>query len=154
MNDIEKAQKAAEAANAKLAELEHQEAEKSRQAAVELDARQRELDIAFLAQWEDIDASLQAVGSKPAADVIYEGGDVVQAVSLFHIQRSKRNAVRAHARMAWFRVHGEHPEERFAMELSYRDMRITDRLGEAISGAAARHAADLAEALDAEWMVS
>ncbi|MDW6062921.1 hypothetical protein SAZ11_39080 [Streptomyces sp. FXJ1.4098] len=153
MSALENARAAAQKAAEELAALEAQEAEKAAQKAAERAERQQEKDTAFLAQWEKLDADLQAVGSKSAAEIIYEGGDVIQAVALFHIQRAKRNAVRAHARAAYFRLHGEHPEDRSAMELTQRDMMIADRLEEAITRAAGMHAADLVGALEAEWMV-
>ncbi|NSC23078.1 hypothetical protein FM076_18715 [Streptomyces albus subsp. chlorinus] len=151
MNAIEKARAAAEKAAQELAALETAEAEKAAQKAAERAEKQRALDEEFLTKWQALDAELQAAGSKSAADVVYEGGDVIQAVALFHIQRAKRNAVRAHARAAYFRLHGEHPEDRFAMELTYREMRLD--LEGAISGAAGMHAADLEDALTAEWTV-
>ncbi|MGW2588087.1 hypothetical protein ACWCYZ_43740 [Streptomyces virginiae] len=54
--------------------------------------------------------------------------------------------------MAYFRVHGEHPTDSFAMELNYREIMLTARLEEAIGGAASRHAADLSGALESQWM--
>jgi hypothetical protein len=153
MTAVENARKAAEAAAAKVAELEAAEAVKAAQKAAQRDARQRELDTDFLAQWEAMDAELQAGASKSAADAVYEGSDPITAVAVFWVARAKRNAVRAHARSAYYRLHGEHPDNTFALELSHRDMMIADRLEDAIAGAANRHAADLADALDAEWLV-
>ncbi|OEJ39025.1 hypothetical protein AR457_23155 [Streptomyces agglomeratus] len=150
---VEKARKTAEAAAAKLAEAERQEAEIAAQKAAQRVARQRELDTEFLAHWDRVDAELMDAGSKSAADAVYEGSDPVAAVAVFWVARAKRNTVRQHARMAYFRVHGEHPADNFAMELSHRDMMIADRLEEAISGAANRHAGDLADELEAKWTV-
>lgn len=153
MNELEKAQRAAETAAAKVAELEAQEAEKAAQKAAQRDARQRELDTAFLAEWEAIDSALLEGASKSAADAVYEGTDPIQAVAAFWVARAKRNAVRAHARMAYFRLNGAHPDDNFARELTQRDMMIADRLEDAIFGAAMRHATDLANELDAKWLV-
>ncbi|MGW2588404.1 hypothetical protein ACWCYZ_45455 [Streptomyces virginiae] len=50
MTALENARKAAEAAAAKLAEVESAEATKATQKSAERDARQRELDVAFLAK--------------------------------------------------------------------------------------------------------
>lgn len=153
MTALENARKAAEAAAAKLAALESAEAEKAAQKAAQRDARQRELDTDFLSRWESLDAELLAVGSKSAADAVYEGVDSVAAVAAFWIARAKRNAVRTHARDAFFRLHGRHPDDTFARELSVRDMMVAARLDEAIYGASHRHAADLAAALESEWLV-
>ncbi|WP_405544228.1 hypothetical protein OG590_17380 [Streptomyces goshikiensis] len=152
-NALEKARAAAEKAARDLAAVESAEAEKAAQKAAERDARQRGLDIEFLTQWQALDAELLDVGSKSAADAVYEGADPIAAVATFWVARSKRNIIRQHARMAYFRVHGEHPEDTFAMELNHRDMRLADRLEEAIGGAARSHAADLSDALEAQWMV-
>ncbi|MFJ4815126.1 hypothetical protein [Streptomyces sp. NPDC088801] len=152
-NAVEKARKAAEAASAKVAELERQEAEKAARESAERTERQREKDAAFLAQWEALDAELQEVGSKSAADAVYEGVDPVAAVAHFWAERAKRNAIRSHARSAFYRLHGEHPDDTFARALPERDMRIADRLEEAIYKASMRHGADLAEKLEAEWTV-
>lgn len=154
INTLEKARAAAEKAARDLAALESAEAEKAAQRATERDARQRELDINFLTQWKALDDELLKVGSKTAADAVYEGADPIAAVATFWVARAKRNTIRQHARMAYFRVHGEHPVDAFAMELTHRDMMLATRLEEAMSGAASRHAADLSGALEAEWMVS
>ncbi|MEU3995577.1 hypothetical protein AB0E76_07090 [Streptomyces fungicidicus] len=150
-NAVEKARKAAEAAAAKVAELERQEAEKAAQKAAERDNRQRELDAEFLAQWEKLDAELQEVGAKSATDAVYEGADPVTAIAHFWVERARRNSVRAHARSAYYRLHGVHPDDLFARDLPDRDMRIADRLEEAIYAASRRHGADLADKLEAEW---
>jgi hypothetical protein len=150
--DLEKARKAAEAAAAKLAEAEAAEAARRAEIATQRAERQRELDTEFLAQWEKLDAELQAAGSKSAADAVYEGADPIAAVAHFWVERAKRNAVRSHARSAYYRLHGKHPDDLFARDLPYRDMRIADRLEEAIEKASRRHAADLADKLEAEWM--
>ncbi|MFI0204298.1 MULTISPECIES: hypothetical protein [Streptomyces] len=152
-NALEKARAAAEKASQDLAALEAAEAEKAAQKAAERDAQQRELDAAFLAKWETLDAELQAEGSKSAADAVYEGADPISAVVVFWVARAKRNAVRAHARNAYYRLNSEHPTGTFAFELSHRDMMIGDRLEDAISRAASHHAADLSDALEAQWMV-
>ncbi|MEU4355718.1 hypothetical protein [Streptomyces virginiae] len=152
-NALEKARAAAEKAAQDLAALEATEAEKAAQKAAERDARQRELDIKFLAQWEVLDAELLDAGSKSAADAVYEGADPIAAVATYWVARAKRNTIRQHARMAYFRVHGEHPADSFAMELNHRDMMLAARLEEAMSTAASRHAADLSDALEAEWTV-
>ncbi|MFE5624228.1 hypothetical protein ACFQ8S_19355 [Streptomyces virginiae] len=152
MTTLENARKAAEAAAAKLAALESAEAEKAAQRAAERDARQREKDTEFLTQWESLDAELLAVGSKSAADAVYEGTDPVSAVAVFWVNRAKRNAIRAYARGAYFRLHGQHPADNFARELTERDMMIAGQLENAIAGAASRHAADLTDALEAKWL--
>ncbi|MFJ9943959.1 hypothetical protein [Streptomyces erythrochromogenes] len=154
MTALENARKAAEAAAAKLAEVESAEAAKAAQKASERDARQREKDTEFLSKWESLDAELMEVGSKSAVDAVYEGADPISAIAVFWGARSRRNAVRTHARNAFFRIHGQHPDEGFARELAARDMMIADQLENAIAGAAARHGADLAEALEVEWLVS
>jgi hypothetical protein len=151
-NAVEKARKAAEAAAAKVAELERQEAEKAAQEAAERAEKQRGLDTEFLAQWEALDAELQEVGRKSATEAVYEGADPIAAVAHFWVERAKRNAVRAHARSAYYRLHGEHPDDLFARELPEREMRIADRLDEAIAMASRLHGADHAEKLEAEWM--
>ncbi|MFD7259601.1 hypothetical protein [Streptomyces sp. NPDC059874] len=153
MTPLENARKAAEAAAAKLSALESAEAEKAAQRAAERDAHQREKDAAFLDQWESLDAELLAVGSKSAADAVYEGADPISAIAVFWVNRAKRNAIRLYARGAFFRLHGQHPDDTFARELSVRDMMIAGQLENAISGAASRHAADLSEALEAAWTV-
>ncbi|MEV6684890.1 hypothetical protein AB0N28_06065 [Streptomyces sp. NPDC051130] len=153
INALEKARAAAEKAAQDLAALEATEAQKAAQKAAERDARQRKLDVEFLAQWQVLDAELLNVGSKTASDAVYEGADPIAAVATFWVARAKRNTIRQHARMAYFRLHGEHPADNFAMELSHRDMMIADRLEEAISGAANRHAGDLADELEAKWTV-
>ncbi|MFF9752226.1 hypothetical protein ACF1FC_05360 [Streptomyces sp. NPDC014344] len=152
MTDIEKARKAAEAAAAKLAEAEAAEAARQAEIAEQRAERQRGLDTEFLAQWEKLDAELQEVGSKSAADAVYEGADPISAVAHFWVTRAKRNAIRSHARSSYYRLHGQHPADTFARELSERDMRIADRLEEAIYAASQRHGADHAEKLQAEWM--
>lgn len=149
--EIEKARKTAERAAAKVAELEAAEAEKAAQKAAERDGKQNELDTQFLVQWQTIDDALQADGSKSAADLVYEGGDPVSAIAHVWVTRAKRNAVRAHARSAYYRLHGQHPDDTFARELAERDMRIVDRLEEAIYAASRRHGAVLSEELAAEW---
>ncbi|MDH6214674.1 hypothetical protein [Streptomyces pseudovenezuelae] len=151
--DIEKVRKAAEAATAKLAEAEAAEATRQAEKAAERVEAQREKDAEFLAQWEVLDAELQEVGSKSAADAIYEGTDPIAAVAHFWVERAKRNAIRSHAQSAYYRLHGQHPDDTFARALPERDMRIADRLEEAIYKAAMRHGADLAEKLQAEWVV-
>ncbi|MFJ8720955.1 hypothetical protein [Streptomyces sp. NPDC093269] len=150
--DIEKARKTAETAAAKLAEAEAAEAARQAEVAAQRAEKQRELDMAFLERWEALDAEFQEVGSKSAADLVYEGGDPIAAISLLWVTRSKRNAIRTHARSAYYRLHGHHPDTLFARELSDRDMRIADRLEEAIIQASRRHGADRAEMLEAEWM--
>ncbi|MFB7362961.1 hypothetical protein [Streptomyces hydrogenans] len=152
--DLEKARKAAEAAAAKLAEAEAAEAARQAEKATERAERQHELDTEFLAQWEKLDAELMAVGSKSAADAVYEGADPIAAVAHFWVERAKRNAVRAHARIAYYRLHGHYPDENFARELPERDMRIADRLEEAVYKASQRHGFDQAEKLEAEWMAA
>ncbi|WP_206309218.1 hypothetical protein [Streptomyces sp. LRa12] len=151
-NAIEKARKAAESAAAKVAELERQEAEKAAQEAAERAEKQRELDTEFLAQWETLDAQLQEVGRKSATEAVYEGADPITAVAHFWVERAKRNAVRSHARSAYYRLHGVHPDDRFAYDLPEREMRIADRLEEAISTASRLHGANHAEKLETEWM--
>ncbi|MFG2902409.1 hypothetical protein ACGFZH_35660 [Streptomyces zaomyceticus] len=151
--DLEKARKAAEAAATKLAEAEAAEAAREAEKATERAERQHELDTEFLAQWEKLDAELMAVGSKSAADAVYEGADPVAAVAHFWVERAKRNAVRSHVRSAYYRLHGQqHPDEMFARDLPSRDMRIADRLEDAIYAASRRHGDDIAEKLEAEWM--
>jgi hypothetical protein len=150
--DLEKVRRAAEAAAAKLAEAEAAEAARQAEIAAQRTQRQRELDTEFLAQWEELDAELQAVGSKSAADAVYEGADPIAAVAHFWVERAKRNAVRSHARSAYYRLHGTHPDDLFARDLPDRDMRIADRLEEAIYKASMRHGADLSDKLEAEWM--
>ncbi|MFE7712995.1 hypothetical protein ACFU6I_46400 [Streptomyces sp. NPDC057486] len=150
---IDRARADAAKAAAKLEELEAQEAAKLAEEEVQRQAGQRELDLKFLSGWAAMDAALMNEGTKSAADVIYEGGDVLQAVAHFHVQRARRNAVRQHARDAYYRVHGTHPDDTSARELTTRDMRLADRLEEAIHAAASRHAADLADKLEAEFMV-
>ncbi|MFF3774320.1 hypothetical protein [Streptomyces sp. NPDC002232] len=151
--DLEKARKAAEAAATKLAEAEAAEAARGAEKAAERIERQHELDTEFLAQWEKLDAELMAIGSKSAADAVYEGADPIAAVVRFWVERAKRNAVRTHARNAYYRLHGQHPDDMFARELPWRDMRIADRLEDAIYAASSRHGDDLADKLEAEWMV-
>ncbi|MEU9625306.1 hypothetical protein AB0D89_00575 [Streptomyces luteogriseus] len=151
--DIEKARKAAEAAAAKLAEAEAAEATRQAEKAAERVEAQREKDAEFLAQWEALDAELQEVGSKSAADAVYEGADPIAAVAHFWVERAKRNAVRSHARSAYYRLHEQHPDDLFARDLPERDMRIADRLEEAIVTASRRHGADLAEKLQTEWVI-
>ncbi|MFJ1972394.1 hypothetical protein ACIO93_27345 [Streptomyces sp. NPDC087903] len=150
---LEKVRAAAEKAAQELAALEAAEAEKAEQIAAEREAKQRDLDAEFLAQWERLDADLQESGNKSASDAVYEGTDPIAAVAVFWVERAKRNAVREHARSAYFRLHGEHPVGGFASHLSDRDMMIADRLEEAIGDAAKRHAADLADELDAKWLL-
>ncbi|MEV7234265.1 hypothetical protein AB0N06_09810 [Streptomyces sp. NPDC051020] len=149
--DLEKVRKAAEAAAAKLAEAEAAEATRQAEKATERVEAQRKKDAEFLTQWEALDAELQEVGSKSAADAVYEGSDPIAAVTHFWVERAKRNAVRTHARSAYHRLHGEHPDDQFAPGLPEREMRIADRLEEAIVKASRRHGADLAEKLKAEW---
>ncbi|PAZ13305.1 hypothetical protein CLM62_25770 [Streptomyces sp. SA15] len=151
--DIEKVRKAAQAAAAKLAEVESIESARQAEKAAERLERQQEKDTAFLSQWEALDAELQEVGSKSAADAIYEGADPIAAVANFWIERAKRNAVRSLARSAYYRLHGQHPDDLFARDLPERDMRIADRLEDAIVTASRRHGADLADKLAAEWLV-
>lgn len=150
--DLEKARKAAEAAATKLAEAEAIESARQAEKATERAERQHELDTEFLAQWEKLDAELAAVGSKSAADAVYEGVDPIAAVAHFWVERAKRNVVRAHARNTYYRLHGQHPDDLFARELPWRDMRIADRLEDAIYAASSRHGDDLSEKLEAEWM--
>lgn len=151
-NAVEKARKAAETAAAKLAEAEAAEAAREAEKTAERAERQNELDTEFLAQWEKLDAELMSVGSKSAADAVYEGADPVAAVANFWIERAKRNAVRSYARSAYFRLHGEHPDDLFARDLPARDMRIADRLEDAIYAASRRHSDDLFEKLETNWM--
>ncbi|MFJ8929098.1 hypothetical protein ACIRLA_21220 [Streptomyces sp. NPDC102364] len=151
--DLEKARKAAEAASAKLAEAEAVESARQAEKAAERLERQREKDAAFVSQWEALDAELQEVGLKSAADAVYEGVDPIAAVAQVWVERAKRNAIRSHARSAYYRLHGRHPDDQFARELAERDMRIADRLEESIYKASMRHGADHAEKLEAEWMV-
>lgn len=151
--DLEKARKAAEAAAAKLAEAEAIEAARQAEKTTQRLERQQEKDTAFLSQWEALDAELQEVGSKSAADAVYEGADPIAAVAHFWVERAKRNAIRSHARSAYYRLHGQHPDDVFARALPERDMRIADRLEEAIYKASMRHGADLANKLAAEWLV-
>ncbi|MEU3500949.1 hypothetical protein ABZ726_09315 [Streptomyces hundungensis] len=151
---LQKARAAAEKAQQELAALEAAEADKAEQIAAEREAKQRDLDAEFLEQWERLDADLQESGNKSASDAVYEGTDPIAAVAVFWVERAKRNAVREHARNAYFRLHGEHPVGGFASHLSDRDMMIADRLEEAISRAASLHAADLADELDSKWLVS
>ncbi|MFD5191337.1 hypothetical protein ACFWMU_24885 [Streptomyces sp. NPDC058357] len=151
---LEKARAAAEKAAEDLAAIEAAEAEKAAQITAERHERQRELDAEFLTQWEKLDAELMEASSKSAADAVYEGADPIQAVATFWVARAKRNAVREHARGAYFRLHGGHPEDTFARELSHRDLLIAERLEDAISVASNRHAADLADELDEKWTVA
>ncbi|MFI9252474.1 hypothetical protein [Streptomyces sp. NPDC053069] len=150
---LQKAREAALKAQRELEALETAEAENAAKLAAEREAKQRELDTEFLATWETLDAELGAAGKKSAADAVYEGADPIAAVAAFWVARAKRNTVRQHAREAYYRLHGEHPADGFATELSHRDMMFAQRLEEAISSAANLHAADLADELDAKWLV-
>lgn len=150
-NAVEKARKAAEAAAAKLAEAEAAEASRLAQIEAERAERQRELDTEFLAEWKNLDAAEQEDGSKSPAQIVYEGGDLIQAVANFWVQRQKRNALRQRARAVYYRLHGEHPDDTFAMELRDRGMRLN--LEDAIKGAADMHAADLVDSLEKKWTV-
>ncbi|MFD6250503.1 hypothetical protein, partial [Streptomyces roseolus] len=58
---IQRARAAAAKAAEEVAKLEAQEAERAVQEAAERDAKQRELDTAFLAQWEAADADLEKI---------------------------------------------------------------------------------------------
>ncbi|MFI9152841.1 hypothetical protein [Streptomyces sp. NPDC053367] len=151
---IDKARAAALKAQQDLEAAEAAELAKAEQIAAERAAKQRELDTEFLAQWEKLDAELMEAGSKSAGDAVYEGVDPVAAVAVFWVARAKRNAVRQHARDAYFRLHGEHPADNFAAHLTHRDVMIAAQLDDAISRAATLHAADLADELDAKWLVS
>ncbi|MFD8974649.1 hypothetical protein [Streptomyces sp. NPDC059593] len=154
MTDIklEKARAAAVKAAEEVAKLEAQEADKAAQIAAERDAKQRELDVEFLSQWQTLDAELQDLATGDAAAAVYSGADPIQAVAAFWIARRKRNVVRQHAQNAYLRVHGELPSG-FAADLALRDMMIAQRVEEAIERAAAMHAADHADELDSKWLV-
>ncbi|WP_327162503.1 hypothetical protein [Streptomyces zaomyceticus] len=149
---LEKARAAAVKAAEELAKLESQEAEKAAQIAAEKDAKQRELDVAFLAQWQTLDAELMDAATGDAAAAVYSGVDPIQAVAAYWIARQKRNVVRQYAQNAYLRVHRELPPN-FAADLGYRDMMIAQRIEEAISNASRMHAADFSETLDEKWMV-
>jgi hypothetical protein len=151
---IDKARAAALKAQQELEAAEAAELERAEHVAAKRESKQRELDAAFLAEWESLDSELEAAGSKSAGDAIYEGADPIAAVAVFWVARAKRNAVRAHARDAYFRLHGEHPAGNFASHLNHRDVMIASQLDDAISYAATLHAADLADELDAKWLVS
>lgn len=154
MDAIEKAQKAADDAAKALADIREAEAQKAAQAEAQREADQREKDVAFLAAWESMDEDLSAGASISATQAVYNGQDPVSAIAAFWVARTKRNVIRDYARAAYQRVHGQPADAAFALELSYREMRITERLEEAISGAARLHAADLTDALDRDWVAS
>ncbi|WP_314250634.1 hypothetical protein [Streptomyces sp. DSM 40907] len=153
IDKLQKAREAAQKAADELAKLEGEEAEKGAQMAAQRDAKQRELDVAFLDTWQTLDAELEASATGDAAAAIYSGTDPIQAVAAFWIARLKRNVVRQRAQDAYTRVHGEIPGPAFAADLIARDMMIAQRIEEAIATAASMHGADLADELDAKWLV-
>ncbi|MCM1945462.1 hypothetical protein NC315_08750 [Streptomyces sp. G2] len=151
---IQKARAAAAKAAEEVAKLEAQEAERAAQEAAERGAKQRDLDTAFLAQWEALDTELLEIGSESTAKAVYSGADPVPSIAAFWIARRKRNVIRERAREAYVRVHGKQPEPGFALELTARSIDLVAALTQAIHGAIGMHAADLADELDAKWMVS
>ncbi|MFC4611737.1 hypothetical protein ACFO9E_28755 [Streptomyces maoxianensis] len=152
-NTVEKARAAAERAAQELAKLEAQEAEKAAQEAAKREEAQAVKDRAFLERWEALDTELEDQASGNVADAIYNGVDAIQAVATIHIAHIKRGVIRARAREAYRRLNGEFPTGSFAMALGAGGITIAHTLEYAISDVAARHAADLADALDAEWLV-
>ncbi|MGW3739838.1 hypothetical protein ACWD62_04315 [Streptomyces sp. NPDC005146] len=159
---IEKARTAAQKAAEDLAALEAVEAEKAAEKAAQAAAKeavaQRANDEDFLSKWEAFDTELMGGDSRSAARIVYEGGDVVQALADFWVRRAKRQVLREHARAAYRRFYGEEPPASFAHELRDYDTH-SDKPGDfamkidlaaVIRDAAVMHAADFADDLDAK----
>ncbi|MFH8715163.1 hypothetical protein [Streptomyces zaomyceticus] len=150
---LEKARAAAAKAAEELAKLEAQEAEKAAQEAAERDAKQRELDNAFLAQWESLDAELEKIDRTDIAAVIYAGGDPLKALADRKAARKNRNAIRDHARKAYGRVHGTYPPATVAPGLTLIEPPIEKALEMALGTAVNMLSDEYADKLYAKWTV-
>ncbi|MGW1187527.1 hypothetical protein [Streptomyces sp. NPDC002559] len=149
MNELEKAQKAAEAANAKLAEAQDAEAERVAQIAAKRREREREFSKGFLSNWRERRDDAGQFERYPVADYDRQTMGFLEGIISWVEAREKRRyvldaAMRAEAVLDIPSNQSTIPESR------YYSPDIVAHINEIIQAEASRRAAEFADNLEAE----